>query len=128
MAIADAGRGITDALRENQRLDVPDDLTALKLACKPGVTGSLGRTNEFGEPRNVGQGLFQVDQIAESTNGTFVLCSGKARRVRTGDKVRFVPNTWSWKGTIVIVTLTYRGMSKYISSIEHKERMRFGHT
>ncbi len=126
IAIVDSGRGITSSLRDNWRLQVPDDLAALELACKRDVTGSEGVKNEFGDPRNVGQGLFEIDQIAKSTKGMFSLCSGNAIRRRTGERVETVRSGWYWQGTIVIVTLTYSRMSEYIDSITPTGKIRLG--
>ncbi len=125
-AIVDSGRGVAVSLRDNQRLCVPDDLAALELACKRDVTGSEGVKDEFGDPRNVGQGLFEIDQIAKSTKGTFSLCSGNAIRRRTGEKVETVRSGWYWQGTIVIVTLTYSRMREYIDSITPTGKIRLG--
>jgi len=118
IAIADSGRGVAASLRENHEVSVPDDLRALSLACEQGITGALGKKNEMGGPRNVGQGLFELDKIAESTGGTFALCSGSARRIRTGHKLDSSQTIWSWQGTIVLVTLTYNGVRRYVESIK----------
>ena len=124
IAIVDSGRGIANALRDNSRLSVPDDRTALDLACQPGVTGAEGIKNEFGDPRNVGQGLYQIDQIAEFTQGSFVLCSGKSRRERTAGQVEISEPFWYWQGTMVVVTLTYSGIRRYIDTLKGAGKIR----
>ena len=126
IAIADPGRGIAASLRANSRLSVPDDAAALELACRPGVSGAEGVKNDYGDPRNVGQGLTQIDIIAESTGGSFVLVSGGALRFRSGGEARVRQMLLPWQGTLVFVTLSYRGIQDYVESIRPTGRIRLG--
>lgn len=118
-ATADCGQGIKASLQNNTRLgklDTHED--ALKLACQPGVTGAQGIKNEFGDPRNMGQGLSQIDRIVESTSGIFKLISGDSERTREAGKVTYTTNCMHWQGTIVVVVLYLLEIKRYVASLK----------
>ena len=112
MAIADAGIGIRRSLSKNRSLSIQDDQDALDQSCQSGVTGAKGIKNEFGGPRNVGQGLYQIDRITEFTNGVFSLVSGEAWRRRGAGKISWHPSL-HWQGTIIVLNLTRNRINKY---------------
>ena len=112
MAIADAGIGIRKSLSKNRSLSIQDDQDALDQSCQSGVTGAKGIKNEFGGPRNVGQGLFQIDRITESTNGVFSLVSGQAWRRRGAGRVSW-RRSLDWDGTIIVLNLTRNRINQY---------------
>ncbi|MBN1553447.1 MAG: STAS domain-containing protein, partial [Phycisphaerae bacterium] len=128
ISIADSGRGIRESLSENSRLNIPDDKEALRLAVMPGVTGAIGKKNEYGDPRNVGQGLHQIDMITQSVGGIFSLHSGNALRLRRAGKVDIRPMQFSWHGTVIIVTIHYSGIRKYNDTVlkPQQRRIRLG--
>jgi len=118
IAIADAGIGIRRSLSKNRTLNIRDDEDALHQSCQSGVTGARGIKNEFGGPRNVGQGLYQIDRIVESTNGVFSLVSGQAWRRRGAGKVQW-RRSLNWQGTIIVLNLTRNRINKYAT--QHRQ-------
>lgn len=76
IAVADCGCGIADHLGRIFPEVRNDDLTALRYAMQPGVTGAM--PGMYGTPDNAGAGLFITRCIAKGTGGYFEIISGKA--------------------------------------------------
>lgn len=83
LAVVDCGRGIGEHLGRVHPEAAEDDLVALGLAMRPGVTGAV--VGMYGAPDNAGAGLFITRSIAKGTGGYFLLVSrhGAYRMRRT---------------------------------------------
>jgi len=125
---ADAGRGISESLRDNSELKIDNETTALNLACQPSISGSPGIEEYYGYPRNMGEGLTNIDRVVKLAKGYFRLISGSAERIRREDKVECRSCQYPWQGTIVIVKLTMAGMQQYLNepkAIQQEDEVRF---
>lgn len=76
IAVADCGSGIANHLARAHAEASRDDLVALGLAMRAGITGAL--PGMYGTPDNAGAGLFITRSIAKGTGGYFLLVSGTA--------------------------------------------------
>lgn len=85
IAVADCGSGIAKHLGKAHPEAAENDLAALGLAMRPGITGA--RPGVYGTQENAGAGLFITRCIAKGTGGYFALISGAAayRQKRTDD-------------------------------------------
>lgn len=119
---ADAGRGILASLRENPDLTIDDETKALDLACQKSVSGTPEIRDNFGNPRNMGEGLTSIDRIVESTNGYFRLISGSAERIRCGKNVSYKECRYPWQGTVVVVKLYKSGIQNYLDDLRARRK------
>jgi anti-sigma regulatory factor (Ser/Thr protein kinase) len=89
IAVADCGQGIASHLGKVYPEVAHDDMAALGLAMRPGITGAVA--GQYGAPDNAGAGLFITRSIAKGSGGYFFLLSGKAayrlRRARNDDEM-----------------------------------------
>lgn len=128
IAVADCGRGIASHLGRVYPAAAKDDVAALGLAMRPGITGAVA--GQYGTPDNAGAGLFITRSIAKGSGGYFFLLSGNAayrlRRARNDremtelfldaydeprhDRYRFGS---SWKGTVVSVEIRTEKIGDY---------------
>jgi anti-sigma regulatory factor (Ser/Thr protein kinase) len=112
IGIADTGQGVRSAITQSH--SASDDLTALKLALTPGITGTTSR--EGGTAYNAGAGLFFIKSIATVNRDFFVIYSGTAlykllkskptRRLQLHanpfeDRHTALGNLPCWPGTVV---------------------------
>jgi anti-sigma regulatory factor (Ser/Thr protein kinase) len=74
IGIADTGIGFRESIGASHF--APGDLTALKLALVPGITGTTSR--EGGTDYNAGAGLFFIKSIATANRDFFMIYSGNA--------------------------------------------------
>lgn len=74
MGIADTGVGILNTI--NRSYQAVDDLDAIRLALRPGITGTTRR--DGGTEFNAGAGLFFIKAIATVNRNFFVIYSGTA--------------------------------------------------
>jgi anti-sigma regulatory factor (Ser/Thr protein kinase) len=128
IAVADCGRGIASHLGRAHPEAASDDMIALGLAMKPGVTGAL--PGPYGTPENAGAGLFITRCIAKGTGGYFLLVSGNAayrlRRARNDDdQMTLFPDAFdearhdrwhlpaAWLGTAVAVEIRTDQIADY---------------
>ena len=117
IGIADTGIGIKNSMR--QSYSVEDDMTAIKLALVPGITGTT--TKIGGTETNAGAGLFFIKSIAKVSRDFFMIYSGhslfKLLRTPVNKNVRLFadPNKDghsentdlpSWQGTVVGIDIT----------------------
>jgi hypothetical protein len=126
LAIVDCGKGIRAGLLENPdyRGSIPDDMIAVEMACRKGVSGALYRYPH--DQQHFGQGLFRIDTITKSTGGCFRLYSGAACRERCGDIPPAITSTPFWQGTILKLRLTREGLTKPYSSTGISGGLNFG--
>jgi anti-sigma regulatory factor (Ser/Thr protein kinase) len=117
IGVADTGVGILASMRRAH--GVADATQAIRLALRPGVTGT---TAAFGGTEyNAGAGLFFVKGIANASRNFFVIYSGdamfKLRKTRAGQAPTLQPDpeydtaTWRaelpiWPGTAVGIDLS----------------------
>lgn len=87
LAICDTGIGIWRSMSDVWH--PKDDLTAIRLALSPGITGTTRR--EGGTFENAGAGLFYVRSIAKTTRNYFLVYSGKAEYMLTKWDERIKP-------------------------------------
>ena len=73
LGVADCGRGIRDSLSMFHKVD--DDLAAIQLALRPGVTGTTSRVG--GTELNAGAGLFFCKGMAYTSRNYLVVASGR---------------------------------------------------
>jgi hypothetical protein len=78
VAIVDDGRGIREALSDNDRHEYENDRDAVHIAMMPGISGNIaaGRSRDD-EWQNSGYGLYMTNRICRQ-GGTFSLYSGSA--------------------------------------------------
>lgn len=78
VAIVDDGRGIREALSDNDRHEYENDRDAVHIAMMPGISGNIaaGRSRDD-EWQNSGYGLYMTNRICRQ-GGTFSLFSGSA--------------------------------------------------
>ncbi len=74
IGVADTGIGIKSSINASYEAD--DDLTAIKLALTPGITGTTNKVG--GTESNAGAGLFFIKSIAKTNRDFFVIYSGNA--------------------------------------------------
>ena len=74
VGIADTGVGIKQTITRSHPADT--DLEAIRLALRPGITGTTNR--EGGTEQNAGAGLFFIKSIASINRDFFVIYSGNA--------------------------------------------------
>lgn len=151
IAVADCGLGIAQHLGRVHPEAQGNDLVALGLAMRPGITGALA--GPYGTPNNAGAGLFITRSIAKGSGGYFFLYSGNAgyrlRRSDDQDEMTVLYtdpfddprcDLWSfghsWPGTVVSVEIRtdriadYDGFFRWIFSTiprrgSNRERIRF---
>ncbi len=128
IAVADCGLGIARHLGRVHPEVQNDDLLALGLAMRPGVTGAL--SGPYGTPNNAGAGLFITRSIAKGSGGYFFLHSGAAayrlRRSDDQDEMTVLysdsfdeprRDLWSfdhsWPGTVVAVEIRTDRIADY---------------
>jgi anti-sigma regulatory factor (Ser/Thr protein kinase) len=116
IGIADAGVGIRKSISRSHK--APTDLDGIRLALRPGVTGTTARLG--GNEYNAGAGLFFVKSIACASRNYFVVYSGntlfKLTPIKNSeqivlnadskdDKHKIVGNLPHWNGTVVGIDL-----------------------
>lgn len=116
IGIADRGFGIKRTIQRHH--GAPDDLSAIRLALKPGVTGKVGR--EGGTESNAGAGLFFIKSIAATNEDHFMIYSGnslykllKKQNIRKQlnsdpfeDRYSEERNLPEWEGTVVGIDIS----------------------
>jgi hypothetical protein len=128
IAVADCGRGIASHLSQVHPEAASDDMIALGLAMRPGITGA--QRGLYGTPENAGAGLFITRCIAKGAGGYFLLISGKAayrlRRARSEeDQITLYSDAFdegrsdrwrlrhSWQGTVVAIEIRTDQIADY---------------
>ena len=135
IAVADCGLGIASHLGRVHPEATSDDMIALGLAMRPGITGAL--RGPYGTAENAGAGLFITRCIAKGTGGYFLLISGNAayrlrRALSDNDQVTLYTDPFDedrsdrwplpapWQGTVVAVEIRtdqiqdYQGFFQWI--------------
>jgi hypothetical protein len=103
LAVADSGCGILSSLKENPKLQVENDLDALKLAMLPGISSKAWRRSRPQDAwANSGYGLFMTQKLC-SLDGQFTLLSGRSG-LRT-DQGRLQELQSDVRGTIVVLKI-----------------------
>jgi anti-sigma regulatory factor (Ser/Thr protein kinase) len=120
LGVADMGVGIRESLSTNYTTS--DDLSALKLALQPGVTGTT--SGIYGSANNAGAGLFFTKGIACASDNLFTIYSGsgffKLRRTPLAKRAKGIvihadpDNDYhteiadlpAWQGTVVGVDVS----------------------
>lgn len=132
IAVADCGQGIPAHIARAHP-DFADDLTALGMAMRPGVTGA--QAGPYGTPDNAGAGLYITRSIAKASGGSFFLASGRAayrvRRARSEDDMMelFIDpfddpqaDYWTadhpWIGTVAAVEIRMDTIAHYENLVE----------
>lgn len=137
LAVADCGQGIAAHLGRVIQEAKNNNMVAIQLAMRPGITGAV--PGLYGTPDNAGAGLFITRSIAKGTGGYFLIVSGNAayrlRRTNKDNeqlKLFFDPfddilsDCWdipfNWKGTAVTIEIrtdridNYKGFFQWIFS------------
>lgn len=102
ISIADAGIGIAAGLASNGKYSPSDDVEALSLATRPGVSGAILARNSDDAWANSGYGLYMAQGLADGRQG-FTLASGTATLTSGDDGQATVEG--SIKGTCVALRL-----------------------
>lgn len=129
IGIADNGVGIKKTI--NQSYPATTDLSAIKLALQPGITGTTKR--EGGTEQNAGAGLFFIKSIASVNRDFFVIYSGngfykllkkassaKIRLQADPDKDRHSEdnNMPYWQGTVVGIDMSLNQTEEFSSLLD----------
>lgn len=125
IGVADAGQGIRQSLAPVY--ETPNDLSAIELAMRPGVTGTTSRVG--GTADNAGAGLFFCKAMAYTSRNYFVMHSGrglfKLLKARSDNPITFIPYDAStdratrhqgageWHGTLVGIDLDVNGYQDF---------------
>jgi hypothetical protein len=131
IAVADCGQGIPAHIARAHP-DIADDLTALGMALRPGITGA--QANAYGTPDNAGAGLYITRSIAKASGGAFFLASRSAAyRVRPGSEDDMMElfvdafddpraDHWSlnfpWLGTVASIEIRIDVIAHYENLVE----------
>jgi anti-sigma regulatory factor (Ser/Thr protein kinase) len=88
LGVADLGIGVRGSI--SQFHHAPDDLAAIQMALRPGVTGATPVLG--GNEQNAGAGLFLTKSIARASRNFFVIYSGSAmfKLLTTADTAQMV--------------------------------------
>lgn len=113
IGIVDTGIGIRKTI--NASYPATSDIDAIRLALKPGITGTTSKIG--GSEQNAGAGLFFIKSIAKMSRDFFVIYSGNAlykllKSKADAKRIRLYSNPFddrhsvredlpSWQGTIV---------------------------
>lgn len=93
LSILDQGIGVRRSLSRNPHLRIEDDVTAIRLALLPGISGAAyeGRKpTRNDEWANSGYGLFMTSQLC-ARGGSFMICSGDAALLLERDEETVLP-------------------------------------
>lgn len=131
LAVADCGQGIPAHITRAHP-DIADDLSALGMALRPGITGA--RATAYGTPDNAGAGLYITRSIAKASGGAFFLASGSAAyRIRPGSEDDMMElfvdafddpraDHWSlnfpWLGTVASIEIPIDVIAHYENLVE----------
>jgi anti-sigma regulatory factor (Ser/Thr protein kinase) len=116
IGIADNGRGIRQSISQSHTVD--SDLSAIRLALTPGITGVTAK--EGGDERNAGAGLFFTKAVAVTNHDYFVIYSGNGfykllKKQPSGSGFRIDPfsdrhtkhgDLPYWQGTVVGIDIS----------------------
>ena len=107
-ALIDYGIGFKESLNFKGERDIKDDIEALKLALRPGVTSGITETshlreNEEKDYLNSGYGLYIVTELCKKLQGEFAIISKGA--IATKKKVNYLPNSLIFPGTAIKIKL-----------------------
>lgn len=117
IGVADRGIGIKQAINKSHA--AKNDFEAIRLALRPGITGTTSRIG--GTEYNAGAGLFFTKSIAKVSRDFFILYSGNSyfklhktnanKDVRLypdpiTDKSKFIEDAPFWKGTAVGIDIS----------------------
>lgn len=128
IAVADCGQGIAQHLGGVHHEALDNDMVALGLAMRPGVTGA--KPGPYGTTDNAGAGLFITRCIAKGTGGYFALISGEAafrqrRSLAAEDEIELFADPYDdgrhdkyelpepWQGTAVALEIRTEKIADY---------------
>ncbi|MFA6427570.1 MAG: ATP-binding protein [Candidatus Magasanikbacteria bacterium] len=127
IGVADAGVGLKESIR--QSYPVKDDLSAIKLALTPGITGTTKKPG--GTAQNAGFGLFLIKSIAYINSDFFTIISGdKMYKLlqRGKQKIRLEANPFNdryatmnispWQGVVVGVDISLNQTEEFKSLMD----------
>jgi len=127
IGMADAGIGITNAIRQSHK--AASEATALKLALTPGISGATPRIG--GNETNAGAGLFFIRSIAKVSGNFFLIYSGstnykllrkqQTRNLLFGDPTRedhrMNTDLPHWQGTAIGIDINVDDTAQFSSLI-----------
>ena len=105
--VADMGIGIRKHLSRAYP-DVESDADALRLAIRPNVSGTFGRTNPYTQQNNAGVGLFFSSQIMQKLRGDMYVISGNGLLHISPRDITARTLKCTWPGTIVYLKIDLR--------------------
>lgn len=134
IGVADCGVGIKETIAFSH--DVPDDLSAIRLALTPGVTGKI---QTGGTEQNAGAGLFFIKSIAKVDRDFFIIYSGssmyKLKKIPQNQKaIRLNYDPFKdrsstsyklpyWKGTVVGIDISLDRLRKWSQLLDYIRRV-----
>lgn len=105
--VADMGIGIRKHLSRAYP-EIESDVDALRLAIRPNVSGTFGRTNPYTQQNNAGVGLFFSSQIMQKLRGDMYVISGNGLLHISPRDITTRTLNCSWPGTIVYLKIDLR--------------------
>jgi hypothetical protein len=116
VAIADTGIGVRSSLSRTYPDATKDDLSSLKLAILPHVSGAVPEGTYSGN-ENAGLGLFFCKEICWRTGGWFWIYSGRAvvgihQADESGSSRIYRLRLGEWPGTVVVMDLPEEGVTE----------------
>lgn len=99
IGVVDGGRGLKQSLRERHTIE--NDMSALQLAIKPGISRQAINAEDQNPWANSGFGLYVLSQLGKKC-GRFDLVSGRASTFLMGSTVRY--EDVLYRGTAVGIT------------------------
>lgn len=148
IGIVDVGVGIKKTINESHKADT--DLSALRLALTPGITGTTSK--EGGTEYNAGAGLFFIKSIAKVNRDFFMIYSGNAmykllKREGSSKRIRLYADPFLdrhskdedypyWQGTAVGIDISLDSTQEfsalldliretYIKSIKERKKAKY---
>ncbi|MEF2144850.1 MAG: hypothetical protein V3573_05340 [Desulfovibrionaceae bacterium] len=117
ISVLDTGVGIKKSLEKNVDLEIENDSHALDCCILPGVSGGLNRNKyQAGSVwENSGFGLYMANRLC-SYGGSFLMCSGDAGVIWTGEQKRKIP--LGIDGTAIRLVMNVNKMDSVTSLIE----------
>ena len=123
IALIDYGIGYRESLNFKEIREIEDDVEAIKVALKPGITSGITefshlRENEDESYLNSGYGLYVVTELCKKFGGSYVIISKSA--IATQNKISTLGNGQEFPGTAIKIKIQ---VPRDLTKEEFKEKI-----